>query len=98
MEAAGTGFGETAEVHQHGLAILDQMRHGGLPGVGMAEEIVDAEAAIRIAHAVAFGEAVCERGLIAHEMPVELAAEKIEELVRLDGAERNVGPGDHLDA
>ena len=64
----------------------------------MAEEIVDAEAAIRIAHAIALGEAARERGLIAHEMVAELAAEKIKELVRLDRAERNVGAGDHLNA
>jgi len=64
----------------------------------MAEEIVNAEATICIANALALGEAARQRRLIAHEMTLELAAEKIEELVRMHGAERNIGASDHLDA
>src|SRR5262249_25025847 len=51
-----------------------------------------------IACVVALGEAARERGLVAHEMPAQLAAEEIKELMRLDGAERDVGAGDHLDS
>jgi len=76
MNATCIGFGEATQIHQHGLAILDQTRQGSLPGIGMTEEIVDAETTIRIAHVIAFGETVRERGPVAHEMTVELAAEK----------------------
>src|SRR5262245_31972848 len=97
MNAAGIGGGEAAQVHQDRLAILDQARQCRLPAVGVAEEVVDAETAIRITRMVALGEAACERGLIADEMPVKLAAEEVKELMWLDGAERNIGSGDHLD-
>src|SRR5215467_4289383 len=98
MDAAGVAGREAAQVHQDGLAALNEARQCRLPGIGMAEEVIDAEAAIRIARTVALGEAARERSLIAHEMAAELAAQEIEELVRLDGAECDIGAGDHLDA
>ena len=86
VDAPAVGRGEAAQIHQHGVAVLDESRQGWPPGIGVTEKIVDAEPPIRIPGAISLGQPALQRDVIAHEVPGQLAAQKIEELMGLDGA------------
>jgi len=49
---------EVAQVHQHGVAAGNEPVQRGLPGVAMAEELVDSEPSIRVLAIIPPGEAL----------------------------------------
>ena len=80
------------------VALADEAREDGLPGVGAAEEAVDAIPAIAIGRAIALRHSRLQGSRVGDEMARQPPGDEIEQLMRLDDAVRDVGAGDQLHA
>ena len=98
VQAAAVRVREAAQVHQDDLASQQQRLERSLPGVVVAQELVDAEAAVRVARFVEVGQPSLQVRLVAHELVAQAAPHESDDVARVEGTAGDVGAADHLDA
>jgi hypothetical protein len=88
--------GKLPQVHEHGVGMLYQRRKGCLPGVVVAEEVVDSEATVEVRASVKFADTAIQGLGVIDELTFQSATDEIKEFVRFHGSCCEVGSDNKL--